>query len=141
MFGPAAAALTFAACLATPVQGPNVKAPPFTGRVAPEYDVVDGRFALHVGPLRDPVTELSQKILWVLPGKYRRYVGPQLAFTWRLDGVVRSRACTYGTSRAGDPNYYFPSILAPPLAGCWTLTLMTGRLKARLTVLVREHPG
>lgn len=102
MFGPAAAALTFAACLATPVQGPNVKAPPFTGRVAPEYDVVDGRFALHVGPLRDPVTELSQ---------------------------------------AGDPNYYFPAILAPPLAGCWTLTLTTGRLKARLTVLVREHPG
>jgi hypothetical protein len=45
MFGPAAAALAFAACLATPVQGPNVKAPPFTGRTAPEYDVVDGRFA------------------------------------------------------------------------------------------------
>jgi hypothetical protein len=141
MFGPAAAALTSAACLATPVNGANVKAPPFTGRIAPQYDVVDGRFALHVGHLRDPVTGLSQKILWVLPPGYRKYVGPRLVFTGRLDGVVRYRASTYGTSRAGDPNYYFPSILAPPLAGCWSMTLTTGRLKARLTVLVREHPG
>jgi hypothetical protein len=141
MFGPAAVALTSAACLATPVHGSIVKAPPFTGRIAPQHDVVDGRFALHVGPLRDPATELSQKILWVLPGKYRKNVGPQLAFTWRLEGIVRSRARTYGTSRAGDSNYYFPSVLAPPLAGCWTLTLTTGRVRARLTVFVRDHSG
>jgi hypothetical protein len=102
---------------------------------------VDGRFALHVGPLRDPLTGLSQKILWVLPSTYRRYAGPQLAFTGRINGVVQYRARFYGAGRAGDSNLYFPSNLAPPAPGCWTLTLTTGRLKARLTVLVREHPG
>ena len=140
MFGPAIAALASAACLATPIDGASVKAPPFTGRIDPDYDIVNGRFALHVGPLRDPATGLSQKILWVLPSKYRKDVGPQLAFTGRLDGVVRYRTRVSAAIRAGDPNYYFPSNLAPPKVGCWTLTLTTGTLRARLVALVRE-PG
>ena len=137
MFGPFAAALTSAACLATPVDGNWVKAPPFRGGIYPAYDVVDGRFALHVGPLRDAATQTSQKILWVLPPKYRKQVGSQLVFTGHLNGVVQYRYRTYGTTSGNDANYYFPSNLAPPKAGCWTMTLTTGRLKARLVVWVR----
>jgi hypothetical protein len=140
VFGTLAAALTSTACLATPVHGSTVNASPFTGRIYPAYDVVDGRFALHVGPLRDETTQTSQKILWVLAPKYRKQVGSRLVFTGRLDGVIRYRYTASGTTAYNNPsdtNYYFPTNLAPPTAGCWTFTLTTGRLKARLVAWVR----
>jgi hypothetical protein len=58
-------------------------------------------------------------------------------FTGRLAGVVRYRYRASGTILPGDPNYYFPTNLAPPAEGCWSLTLTTGRLKARLVAWVR----
>ncbi len=119
------------------MRGAEVEAAPFVGRITPAYDVVGGRFSLHVGPLRDPAIGLNQKILWVLPPGYERRIGPTLAFTGRLNGVVQYRKAVPGTTREGDRNYDFPSILAPPRARCWTLTLTTGRLRARLVVLVR----
>jgi hypothetical protein len=137
VFGSLAAALASTACLATPVHGSTVNASPFTGRIYPEYDVVDGRFALHVGPFRDVDAKTSQKILWVLPPRFRSKVGAQLAFTGRLNGAVQYRYRAAGTTSGNDSNFYFPSNLAPPNAGCWTMTLTTGRLKAQLVVWVR----
>lgn len=137
MLGPVST-LVAAACLATPVSGNRVVAPPFKGGIAPQYDVVGGRFALHVGGVRDRRTGLSQKILWVLPARYRKSAGPGLAVTGRLNGIVRFRQWFPGAGVPGDPALYFPSNIAPPTAGCWTLTLTTGQLKARLIVLVRS---
>jgi hypothetical protein len=51
-------------CAATPVRGNVVKAGVFTGYIAPRYDVVGGRFRLHVGEYRDSAIGLSQKIPW-----------------------------------------------------------------------------
>jgi len=88
--------------------------------------------------VRDRRTGLSQKILWVLPARYRKSEGPELAVTGRLNGIVRFRQWFPGAGVPGDPALYFPSNIAPPTAGCWTLTLTTGQLKARLIVLVRS---
>jgi hypothetical protein len=65
-----AAFLASAACLATPVHGNVVRAGPFVGYVVPLYDVVNGRFRLHVGEYRNPATGLSQKIPWFIPRRY-----------------------------------------------------------------------
>src|ERR1041385_1608853 len=65
------AATARAACPATPVHGSVVRAGAFTGYVTPAYDVVQGRFRLHVGEYRDRATGLSQKIPWFVPLRYR----------------------------------------------------------------------
>ena len=62
-----AALVASATCLATPVHGDAVRAGPFTGYIVPQYDVVNGRFRLHVGAYRNRATGLSQKIPWFVP--------------------------------------------------------------------------
>ena len=132
------ALLASAACLATPVQGNKVKAGPFTGVVMPQYDVVQGRFRLHVGPYRDRVTGLSQKIGWVVPVRYR--VGGWLTVTGRRLNPSR-QTFWQKFEEAYSPDFHdgwvFPSDITPPSAGCWRLTLSSGNATGTLTVLVR----
>jgi hypothetical protein len=123
-------------CMATPVRGLYVHARPFSGAISPDYDVVNGRFRLHVGPWRDRSIGLTQKIPWFLPGKYR--VGAFLfirgkrlspaggSFTWRLP-------------EAGslDPRQHvFPSTPSPPKPGCWRFSFQTRLVQGRLFVRV-----
>jgi hypothetical protein len=123
-------------CLAKPVHGAEVHAGPFSGFIAPQYDVVDGRFRLHVGAYRDRATGLSQKIPWYLPHSYRvgaflfvhgqRLAPPGEAFTQRL-------------AEAGSPDpaqHVFPSIIRPPSAGCWRLSFRTRYVRGYLVVRV-----
>jgi hypothetical protein len=124
-------------CLAAPVDGNRVHAGPFTGLITPEYDVVGGRFRLHVGDYRDRATGLSQKIPWLLPEKYS--VGASLAVVGRRLAPPRG---TFTDSlqqvSSGSGSRVFPSSFSPPRAGCWRLTFKTGRTTGSLVVLVRN---
>lgn len=125
-------------CLATAVHGNEVHAGPLTGLVYPEYDIVEGRFRLHVGGYRDRATGLSQKIPWLLPRSYRvgsslvvqgrRLAPPGRTFTQKLPEAVSSDS---------PDQHVFPSIIRPPSAGCWHLTFRTGHVTGSLVVLVR----
>ena len=130
--------LASVACLATPVHGDVVRAGPFTGYIVPQYDVVKGRFRLHVGAYRNPSTGLSQKIPWFVPLRYR--VGGSLVITGRRLGTA-TRTFRQEFQRAGSSStpdkYVFPSSLSPPSAGCWRLTLRSGSARGTLTVLIR----
>jgi hypothetical protein len=136
-----AALLATAACLATPVQGDVVRAGPFTGGISRQYDVVDGRFRLHVGDYRDEVTGLSQKIPWFVPRRSRvggsvLVVGRRLGSTRRIFKDVLHEAWS-----PSDPDQrVFPSSFSPPSAGCLRLTFTSRRVKATLTVLVSDEP-
>jgi hypothetical protein len=124
-------------CAATPVQGQYVHAGPFAGAITPDYDIVNGRFRLHVGPWRDRSTGLTQKIPWFLPARYR--VGVYLVIRGRrlapAGGSFTARLPEAGSPDAGQ--HVFPSTLAPPKPGCWRLSfetrLVRGRLFARVT--------
>jgi hypothetical protein len=136
----ALAALASAACVATPVRGDVVKAGPFVGRIAPGYDVVDGRFRLHVGPWRVR-GGLTQKIPWFIPVRYR--VADTLVVTGRrLDASPRTFRQTFrvalSSSTAGM--HVFPSIVAPPAPGCWQLSFRSGRIAGTLIALVANSP-
>jgi hypothetical protein len=124
-------------CMATPVRGLYVHARPFSGAISPDYDVVNGRFRLHVGPWRDRSIGLTQKIPWFLPAKYR--VGVYLVIRGRRLAPAGG-SFTLRLPEAGslDPNeHVFPSNVSPPKPGCWRLTFQTrlvqGRLIARVT--------
>jgi hypothetical protein len=127
-----------AACIVSPVGGSTVHAGVISGGIAADYDVVDGRFRLHVGPYRDVERGLTQKILWWLPQSYR--VGARLVVRGHtLSGrkrTVTQRFWEAGTS--DSTRRYFPSIVSPPSAGCWRLTLQTGKVRNALTVRVDE---
>jgi hypothetical protein len=126
-----------AACLATRVNGTEVRAGPFRGGIYPRYDVVDGRFRLHVGAWRDRSIGLTQKIPWFLPGKYR--VGAFLIIRGRrLAPAPGSFTVKLPEAGSYDPTeHVFPSTLSPPKAGCWRLSFQTllvvGRLIVRVT--------
>jgi hypothetical protein len=124
-------------CLATRVDGAKVHAGPFTGLIDPDYDVVDGRFRLHVGVYRDRGTGLYQKVLWSLPLSYR--VGPALVVHGRRLAPPRG-TFTQRLAEAGSPStpdkHYFPSTMRPPRAGCWRLSFTTGVVRGYLTVRV-----
>ncbi len=132
------ALLASAACLATPVHGGKVMAGPFTGVVIPQYDVVQGRFRLHVGSYRNRATGMSQKIGWVVPTSYR--VGNWLTVTGRRLSPSR-QTFAQKFEEAYSPDFHdgwvFPSDITPPSAGCWKLTLSSGNARGTLTVLVR----
>jgi hypothetical protein len=136
-----AAVLASMACLATPVrQGlhvPAVRAGPFLGLIAPEYDVVDGRFSLHVGPERDPATGLSQKIPWFASA--RSPVKPSVIVTGkRLDAEGAPwRQVLRQAWASNEGMWVYPSNLSPPSVGCWRLTFTSGKVRARLRALVR----
>jgi hypothetical protein len=124
-------------CRATPVRGQFVHAGPFAGAISPDYDVVNGRFRLHVGPWRDRAIGLTQKIPWFLPSKYR--VGVYLVIRGRRLAPAGG-SFTLRLPEAGslDPKeHVFPSTVSPPKAGCWQLSFQTrlvqGRLIARVT--------
>jgi hypothetical protein len=127
---------TGANCPAARVDGNKVHARPFTGVIDPRYDVVDGRFRLHVGAYRNRATGLSQKIAWLLPEKYD--AGEALAVVGRsLTLRRRTFRDTFQNVGVYEGNYAFPSALEPPSAGCWRLTFKTGRATGSLVVLVR----
>jgi hypothetical protein len=123
-------------CLATPVHGLYVHAGPFAGAIDPDYDIVDGRFRLHVGAWRDRSTGLTQKIPWFLPGKYR--VGVYLVIRGtRLAPAGGSFTARLPEAGSLDPRQHvFPSTLKPPKAGCWRFSFQTRLVHGRLIVRV-----
>jgi hypothetical protein len=123
-------------CLAKRVDGDKVHAGPFTGLIDPDYDVVGGRFRLHVGAYRDRATGLAQKIPWFLPSSYR--VGVFMVVHGRRlaprPGAFTQRFPEAGSS---DPDQHvFPSVLRPPRPGCWRLTFSSGRATGSLLVRI-----
>jgi hypothetical protein len=123
------------ACSATRVQGSVVRAGPFIGRIAPAYDVLDGRFRLRVGEYRDRATGLSQKIPWFVQRGAR--VGRSLLIVGERVGPS-PRTFRQRLRRTEDSagQGVFPSIIAPPAEGCWRLRFTSGKTTAHLTVLV-----
>jgi hypothetical protein len=135
VFAPLLATLAVGTCLATPVpeNSTKIKAGPFTGGLARPYDVVDGRFSLRVGRMR--TDELSQKIPWFLPRRFR--VGPALAVTGRrMDAAGRFTQRFREAFGASGP-HVFPTIIAPTAPGCWRLTLRTGPTWGSVVAFVR----
>lgn len=130
---------TAAACKAARVHGREVRAGPFTGIVVRKYDVVGGRFRLHVGEYRDRTTGLTQKIGWTLPERYK--TGPLLYLIGRRlhDGanprIFRQRfARAWATGAPGGQ--FFASVIVPPAPGCWRLGFRTADVKGSLRVWV-----
>jgi hypothetical protein len=112
-----------------------VKVGPFTGHIAPQYDVVGGRFRLHVGSFRDKAIGLSQKIPWYArPGSA---VGRSLVITGTRLTPRPVRSFKQEFRAAGR---VFPTIISPPSAGCWRLVFTSGSVTSTLKVLV-TRPG
>lgn len=134
---PATASESPPACAATRVDGNVVRAGPFAGHVAPQYDIVNERFRLRVGRYRDRKAGLTQMIPWfVRPGAP---VGRSLRVTGkRLTPRPGSFMQTLQRTRGSSGGYVFPSIIAPPAEGCWRVKLASGGSTARLTVVVRD---
>jgi len=126
------------ACPASRVDGGLVHAGVITGGIDPETDVVDGRLRLHVGELRDVASQTLQKILWYAPAyrsvggrlvvRGRRMLGPKGTFVQKFN---RAYAVPDDATRA-----FYPSTIIPPGAGCWELTLTTGKLRNVLVARV-----
>jgi len=128
------AVVAASACLAAPVQSGKVHAGPFTAAVQRPYDVVNGRFRLHVGPYRDAKRRVIQQLDWSVPARYR--VGSRLSVTAvRLSPAPRTIFAQWFPASAN--RHVFPTLLQPSSAGCWRLTFRTGPAKGSLTVLVR----
>jgi hypothetical protein len=123
------------ACRATPVHGSYVHAGPFAGGIDPDYDIVNGGFRLHVGPWRDRLMGLSQKIPWFLPGKYRVGVFLVVRGT-RLAPAGGSFTARLPEAGADPGQHVFPSTLSPPKPGCWRLSFQTRLTHGRLIVRV-----
>ena len=123
-------------CLSAPVTGQIVRADPFVGYVVPRYDVVGGRFRLHVGVYRDRASGLSQKIPWFVPVKSG--VGSDLTISFKRLAPLPARQFTVRSRTGGDfPNgRVFPTSFAPPTAGCWRVTFRSGDATGTLKVLV-----
>ena len=134
-----AALLASATCLATPVHGDAVRAGPFTGYIVPQYDVVNGRFRLHVGTYRNRATGLSQKIPWFVPRSVP-VKGALVVVGRRLGSVKRTfKDVLQQTSSSSNPDQWvFPSSFSPPRAGCWRLKFTSGHVRGALTVMVRN---
>ena len=124
------------ACPASPVDGSVVHAGVITGGIDPYTDVVDGRFRLHVGDVRDVATQTYQKILWSVPANRR--IGGQLVLRGRtLYGRVRTFVQKFQYAWTEDQTRrYFPSTVVPPSAGCWRFILTTGHLRNALVARV-----
>jgi hypothetical protein len=130
-------------CLATPVRtsqtgSPFVRSGPITGYVTAGYDVVGGRFSLHVGPWRVK-DDLTQKIPWYV--RANAGAGASIVMTAvRLAPLPARRfRQTFQTGGSGYPQgVVFPSIINPPSPGCWRLTMRTGEVTASFVALVRK---
>jgi hypothetical protein len=99
-------------------------------------EVVGGRFAVYAGG-RNPRTNSSEKVLWIVRRGAR--IGAELAVVGRRLGstVVRYRRHFSQASSDQTPGYLFPSILDLPQPGCWSLTLRSGRVAAKVVVLAQ----
>src|ERR1700754_4108426 len=120
-------------CSAQKVSGRVVKVGPFRGGIVSRYDVVDGRFRLHVGGHRDKATGLSQKIPWFVP--MRAGSQPRLLVTGtRLSPSRRTFRQRFGRAeypgQDRERRYVYPSIISPPAAGCWRLRFQSGTIDA-----------
>jgi hypothetical protein len=124
------AAIASASCLATPVHGNTVRAGPFAGVILRRYDVLNGRFRLHVGQYRDARTGLSQKIAWSVPSDAQ--IGSTLVVTWRLlHAERRSFRDVLQLAGTSTSNRFFPSSFSPQSAGCWRLTFTERKAERR----------
>jgi hypothetical protein len=127
-------------CPATRVEGDRVRAGRFVGAIAPEYDVVNGRFRLRVGAYRDRKTGLTQKIPWSI--SRRADVGRRLRIDARRlppRSPRRFHQKLRRTHAIGDrERWFFPSIIEPPAEGCWRLRFRSGTTSGSLMVLVRD---
>jgi hypothetical protein len=102
---------------------------------------VDGRLSVYAHG-SNPITGISEKIMWIVPQAVKRQAGTRLRMQWIRAGRVRK------VQRVGDPprhassRHYtmYPSILRAPAPGCWTLKLRTGRVRATIRVLVQPQP-
>jgi hypothetical protein len=125
-------------CPASPVDGAQVHAGVIIGGIDPYTDVVDGRFRLRVGEYRDLAHGIFQKILWWAPSDRR--VGGRLVVRGRtLFGAKRTFVQRFDrayTDDLADTKAYYPSTVVPPSAGCWKLTLTTGKLRNSLVARV-----
>ena len=123
-------------CLAAPVQAQTVRAGPFVGHIVPRYDVVGGRFRLHVGVYRDRASGLSQKIPWFVPVKSG--VGSDLTISFKRLVPLPARRFTVRSQTGGDfPNgRVFPTAFVPPTPGCWRITFRSGNATGSLVALV-----
>jgi hypothetical protein len=126
-------------CLATPVHGTAVRAGPFTGYLAPEYDVVHGRFRLHPGGYRDRATGLSQKIPWYAARTAK--IAERLVVTGTRLAPAPARRFRQTFTYAGEyaQGHVFPSNLSPPAEGCWRLDFRSGQARATFVVLVSRQ--
>jgi len=126
-------------CLATRVDGGQVRAGPFTGGIHPDYDVVGGRFRLRVGAFRDVADGLSQKIPWSVSRQAN--VGPNLRIDARRLPPLPLRTFRMNLRRVsgtGDQRrWFFPSVMNPPAEGCWRLRFKSGKATGSLTVRVQ----
>jgi hypothetical protein len=137
------ALLASTACLATPVQTLSngsvvVRSGPVTGYISSGYDVVRGRFSLHVGGWRVK-DSLSQKIPWYVRDGAGATGAIAMTAT-RLSPLPRATfRQTFTTGGGGYPQgTVFPSNIEPPSAGCWRLTMRTGPIAVSFVALVRK---
>jgi hypothetical protein len=86
-------------------------------------------------PAGDTSPAASAKILWFARGKASRRL---LILGRRLDGPGTFR---HTEEAASSPSGSFPSIIELPSAGCWRLTLKTGRVTATVVVHAVELPA
>jgi hypothetical protein len=106
---------------------------------------VDGRFSVYAHGF-NPVTGISEKIMWVVPRSDRPRAGYRIRMSWWRGGE-RRRVQYAGRSAAGSsrPGHLYrrgiyPSILNAPDEGCWKLKLHTGKVDATIHVLVQPQP-
>ena len=126
-------------CAAAPVSNGKVHAGPFTGRLLfPRYDVVRGRFRMHPAGYRDRRRGISDKIPWFVSTRARPR-SSLLVTGRRLDRRARRFSQSFARANPERPargRYVFPSNIVIPSAGCWQLTLRSGRARGTLRVVV-----
>jgi hypothetical protein len=146
--GVAAPAVDSTTCHATPVRftagaARGLSAVPWVkvGKVFRAYlffyaaELADGRVNQSSGTViytRGGTSALTTKILWVA----RRSNATAVVGGKQLDGSARFSQIL---SRAGGGG--FPSIIRVPTAGCWKLTVRSGRSRASLVVRAIDPPG
>lgn len=130
-------------CAATSVAGGHVRADgsvapsfvragPFRGYVSPSYDIVEGRFRLHVGPFRDKARGLSQKIPWFV----NRSAGAVKSLTIVGTRLTPRPRRTFKQLFRSSSRTFFATTISPPFPGCWRLQLGSGAANGSLVAVV-----
>jgi hypothetical protein len=110
---------------------------------------LNGRFAVYAGG-QNPRSRTSEKVLWAAPeeapaGPRLRIKGRRLRLD-RRTGLFRATDGSFTQNFAPahseqTPGQLFPSIIRAPRAGCWKLTLRTGRLSASAIAIIQPLRG